>query len=198
MVTVAPVAGPNTRSRRSNDDGDDVRDPVITQEGTNTRARFRQGLFRGIFLSLLCVIISMSRRTRLSFSRYTRRDFRACTPKKTKRDTRRFCRNFLNDLPSVLASAVFCLFLSSFPLEPLTISRSLRDTTTLCHVDSAPVVHRPGAFPVAMDDSRASSIIQTGEDDWDERSGGLRRRSCLLRNDSSTFLRLRDALRPFS
>lgn len=76
----------------------------------------------------------------------------------------------MNDLPSVPGSTVFCFLLSSFPLELLSISRSLRGTTTLCHVESTPVVHRLGVFPVAMDVSRASSIIQTDEDDCDDRS----------------------------
>ena len=123
--------------------------------------------------------------------------FFALAHQKTK-GTQEVFRNFLNDLPSVLGCTVFCFLLSSFPLEPLSISRSLRGTTTLCHVDSAPVVYRLGVFPVAMDVSRASSIIQTDVDDCDDRSGGLPRRPCLPRNDSSTFLRLRDARWPFS
>lgn len=148
------------------DNDDDLENPVITQEETNTRARFRQGLSRRLFF--LSYYLNVSTNTIVFLAWYSAWFF-ALAHQKTK-GTQEVYRNFLNDLPSVPGSTVFCFLLSSFPLELLSISRSLRGTTTLCHVESTPVVHRLGVFPVAMDVSRASSIIQTDEDDCDDRS----------------------------
>ena len=117
--------------------------PYHTGEKTNTRARFRQ--------SLLCVALSFRSFSAAVFRRLGEHDSigarysawffpRLHTRKKNRKeeDTGGFIVTSWSDLPSVPWPALsFVFLLSSFPFEPpLSVSRSLRGTTTLCHVDS--------------------------------------------------------------
>lgn len=131
IATIPDTRRIHVRYADDDDDGDDLENPVITQEETNTRARFRQGLSRRLFSF---PTILTSRRTRLSFSRDTRPDFSRLHTKKRK-GHRRFIvtswtifQAFLALLSFVFSFLPFlwncCLFPARFEVQRLSVTSS--------------------------------------------------------------------------